>query len=125
MQDEAQIRSLIAPWIHSCIERDWDALLAICSDSVVFAPPGEPQVSGRDAIRTWLDAFPVIKAFSFDFENVELSGPLAVAIGAGSMSVEIDGEQLDMSIKFSDVLRKQPDGTWRFTHVIWNTDEPQ
>jgi len=123
MDDAAAIRALISPWIQACKARDWDALLALCTDDIVFAPPGEPHVSGPSAIRTWMDAFPVIGEFTFAFDQVEVDGALGVGIGTGYMSAEVEGEATEMNFKFVDVLRKLPDGSWRFSHASWSPNE--
>ena len=69
MESKTQIDALVAPWVQACLDRDWDALLALCTDDVVFAPPGEPSISGEESLKTWLDAFPVMTAFEFSFDQ--------------------------------------------------------
>ncbi len=121
--DAAAIRAFITPWSQAAVDRDWDAMLAMCTDDVVFSPPGEPKVSGAE-VRQWLDAFPVIKEFTWDFDEIEVNGDLAIGVGWGNMTVEIEGEEASMSIKFADAFRRGDDGSWRFSHVIWNQNEP-
>ena len=124
MDSTAAIRAFIPPWTQACLDRDWDALLAMCTDDVVFSPPGEPQVA-TDGARAWLEAFPVIKEFNWDFDDIEISGDLAVGVGRGKMIVEAEGQEATLDIKFVDVLRRGDDDSWRFAHIIWNTnDEP-
>ena len=119
----ATIRGFVAPWTQACLDRNWDALLTMCTDDVVFSPPGEPKVSGA-GVRTWLEAFPVIKEFNWDFDDINVSGDLAVGVGWGKMDVEVEGQDASMAIKFADVFRRGDDGSWRFVHVIWNENEP-
>tara|TARA_B110000438_G_C15791840_1_gene641047 strand:+ start:1844 stop:1993 length:150 start_codon:yes stop_codon:yes gene_type:complete len=38
MDDAAQIRALIAPWVDACLARDWDALFDICTEDAFFDP---------------------------------------------------------------------------------------
>jgi ketosteroid isomerase-like protein len=123
MDCKTQIAALVAPWVQACLDRDWDALLALCTDDVVFAPPGEPSVSGEESLKTWLDDFPVMTAFEFSFDQIDESDDLAVGFGEGSMTVEMDDETASMTIKFADVFRRQADGTWLYSHVIWNGNE--
>lgn len=121
--EESAIRASIGPWTQACLDRDWDALLAMCTDDVVFAPPGEPSVSGNK-IRAWLEAFPVMKVFNADFDRVDVSGDLATAVGGGTWTLDIDGQDVSASFKFADVFRRSSDGSWRYAHVIWNSDTP-
>jgi ketosteroid isomerase-like protein len=123
MDATATILASIAPWTKACLDRDWDALLAMCTNDVVFAPPGEPMVSGNK-IRPWLEAFPVMKVFNFNFDRVDVGGDLATAVGSGTWTLELNGRDVSASFKFADVFRRGSDGSWRYAHVIWNSDTP-
>ena len=123
MESKTQIDALCAPWVQACLDRDWDALLALCTDDVVFAPPGEPSISGEESLKTWLDAFPVMTEFEFSFDQIDESDDLAVGFGTGSMTVEMGDDTASMTIKFADVFHRQADGGWLYSHVIWNGNE--
>ena len=116
--DTKRIRATIAPWNKNCLDRNWDALLAMCTRDIAFSGPGGPRVSG-DALRTWLDDFPVQTSMTFDFERIEVSGDLAAAYGSGKMTIVVDGEDVPMSFDFMDMLRKE-DGNWLYSSVIFN-----
>ena len=120
--DAAQIRATIAPWRQACLDRDWDALLAMCTEDIVISPPGAPKVTG-DAVRSWLESYPVIKAFEFDFDRIEVSGDLAAASGSGSNVLEVEGQEVMQEFDFIDVLRKDQRGTWLYSSIIFNMNE--
>jgi ketosteroid isomerase-like protein len=123
MDATAAIRATVAPWTNAALNRDWDGLLAMCTEDIVFAPPGEPKVSeGR--LKSWLEAFPVMKEFSFAFDRIEVSGDLATGVGGGTWTLDMGGQDITMSFKAADVFRRGQDGTWRYAHVIWNLDAP-
>lgn len=119
--DVVAIRALVEPWTRACVQRDWDSLLGICTDDIVFLPPSEPAVGGG-GVRPWLDRFPAIKAMAWDIDHVEGAGHLACARGWVRMTLEVSGQQLAFDGKYTDVFRKQPDGSWRFALVIWNSN---
>ena len=121
MDDVAAIRATIVPWTKAALERNWDVLIAMCTDDVVFAPPGEPKVT-RANLKSWLEAFPVLKVFETVFDKVEVNGSLGTAAGHGNWVVEVNGQQLAANFKFADIFRKQADGRWLYAHVIWNLD---
>ena len=123
MDDKTAIRATIRPWTKAVLDRDWNALLEMCTADVVFAPPGEPKVSGAE-LRTWLDAYPGVKSFETTFEQIEVGGELATATGAAAMTVTVEGKEIAMRIKFADIFRKLENGDWRYSHVIWNLDAP-
>ncbi len=123
-QDIATIRGTMDPWTQACIDADWDRLLSLCTDDVVFLPPDAPMAEGRTAVRAYMETFPDIKAFTPNFTHIEGSGDLASARGSFAMTVEVEGNEVTMSGKFVDTFRKQPDKSWRYTSVIWNNDNP-
>ena len=68
--DVVAIRGTFEAWRDACVRRDWDALLGMCTDDIVFLPPGESTVEGA-GVRGWLDNFPIIKAMSLDIDRIE------------------------------------------------------
>ena len=124
MQPDAatQIRSTIAPWSKACLDRDWDALLALCTEDFVISGPGGPKVTG-DAVRAWLDDYPIIKSMDFDFDRIEVSGDLAVANGSGTSVLEVDGQEATETFDFTDVFRRDLDGIFRYSTVTFNTKD--
>ncbi len=94
----------------------------MCTSDVVFAPPGEPIVSGS-RLKPWLEAFPIMKDFTFDFDRIEVSDDLATGVGRGAWTLDINGQDVSATFKFADVFKRSPQG-WRYAHVIWNLDAP-
>ena len=120
--DAAQIRATIAPWRQACVDRDWDSLLAMCTEDVVISGPGGPKVSG-DTVRPWLENYPVIKAMTFDFDRIEVSGDLAAASGSGSMLLEVEGQEVTEAFDFIDVFRKDESGAWLYSSINFNSKD--
>ena len=120
--DAAQIRATIEPWRQACVDRDWDALLAMCTQDIEISGPGDPKVSG-DNVRTWLENYPIIKTMAFDFDRIEVSGDLAAASGSGSMLLEADGQEATETFDFIDVFRKNESGTWLYSAINFNSKD--
>jgi ketosteroid isomerase-like protein len=118
----AAIRATADPWCQAAIDRNWEAIIAMCTGDVVFAPPGQPSVSSS-RLRSWLDSYPVIKAMKLSFDRIEVNGDLATGVGRGSLTVDLDGQDVSTVFKFTDVFRRDPKG-WRYAHVMWNMDTP-
>ena len=123
MDATSAIRATVGPWTKAALDRDWDTMISMCTNDVVFAPPGEPGVSGKN-LRQWLEAFPVMKEFSWNFDRIEVNGDLATGVGRGRWTFDINGQSVSANFKFADIFRKSPDGGWKYAHVIWNTDAP-
>ena len=116
---QAALTALREPWIRACITRDWDALLSMCTDDIVFMPHGMPSVEGGQ-VGPWLEEFPTIKEMSWDVGTVEEAGDIAFARGPVRQTLEMDGETVVMDGKYCDLLRRGADGTWRFAVIMWN-----
>jgi ketosteroid isomerase-like protein len=104
------------------VRRDWDALLGMCTDDVVFLPPNEPIVEGS-AVRPWLESFPTVKAMAWDIDHLESAGDLSWLRGWVRMTLDISGEEIVFAGKYTDIARRQPDGSWRFAAIMWSSDE--
>lgn len=108
---------------------DVDGFIALMAPDIIVLPPNGPAVSGRDAVRAWLEDF--MEAFAVSFssymtDDVIVEGDLAVERFSGEWTVtpRVEGEPLTESLKGLHLYRRQPDGSWLMTHDIWNSDEP-
>jgi ketosteroid isomerase-like protein len=95
----------------------------MCTEDIVFSGPGEPKVTGSDAVRRWLEDFPIQKAMTVEFDRIEVSGDLAIANGSGSMTIEVEGQESSMDFDFTDAFRKNQQGTWLYSSVIFNSKD--
>ncbi len=123
-KDIAAIRATMDPWTEACIAADWDRVLSMCTDDIVFLPPDAPIAEGSGAVKAYLETYPDIKKFTATFTHIEGSRDLASARGSVAITAEAEGTEMSISGKFVDTFRKQPDGTWLYTSVIWNHDHP-
>lgn len=123
--DVSAIKATIKPWTEACLTRDWDALLDLCTDDVMFLPPDEPVVAGKQ-VRSWLESYPEIRRFETEFDHVEGQDQLAVARGHLTMTVLPAGtnEPLTIHGKFVDTFRRDARGSWKYASVIWNSSLP-
>ncbi len=123
--DVSAIKGTSQPWVDACLARDWDALLGLCTDDVVFLPPDEPIVAGTQ-VRPWLENYPEIKAFAITFDHVEGTDQLAVGHGHFTMTLALPGSTAPMAVdgKFMDTFRKDDRGKWRYAMVAWNSNVP-
>jgi ketosteroid isomerase-like protein len=97
---------------------DLDALVDLYEDEAAFLPqPGAPAVVGKGDVREALKAFVGLQDASIAIEtkaSVE-TGDLAFNIGRWCLTaVDPEGKPLTLGATTSEVLRRQPDGTWRY-----------
>ncbi len=110
--------------------RDIDAMLALYEPDTVFVPePGKTPVQGEQALRahlrTFTDAYPEL---STEVRHVVQAGDIALSWIPWSMKrTRADGTQETISGRAVNVVRRQPDGTWRtlidnpFFEEYWET----
>ncbi len=55
--------------------------------------------------------------------TVEVSGDLAAASGSGSMLLEVEGQEVTETFDFTDVFRKDEQGTWLYSSVNFNSKD--
>ena len=102
-------------WAETFSAGDLDALVALYEEDVILVPqPGEA-VTGIDGIREALSAFLAMRpTFNLEVRKVLQTGDIALSFAEWTLSgTGPDGEAIEMAAQTSDVLRRQPDGSWR------------
>lgn len=98
---------------------DIDAAISLYEPDATFVMPngfGEGSVTGLDDVREALAGFismsPELKV---NAEQTYLSGDTAMVSGNWTLKArDPDGNDIDASGRFVDVVRRQPDGSWLF-----------
>ncbi len=52
-RDYAAIKELNHRWLEAERAGDWSTIAALSTEDAVWAPPGQPVLQGRQAIRAW------------------------------------------------------------------------
>ena len=112
----------------AAIAGDAESFVALITDDAVFMPPNEPPVTGKEAIRSWLQDF-------FDQFTIEYTPSFGEIVVAGDWAFEsyswtwtltpvAGGEPISDSMKCVHIYQRQPDGSWKIARDIWNSDNP-
>ena len=124
--DIQAIKDVVAGWSAAFNAADVDKILSYYTDEVVRIPPNEPALVGKEAIRSkYQQAFDEYTAEGKDVvENVEVSVDLAVANTTYKYVVTSKSKQDSVETKGNEilVLKKQANGTWKFTYLIWSDE---
>jgi uncharacterized protein (TIGR02246 family) len=108
-------RQLHQVWEKAFTEGDIDALVELYeADATVIPQPGNP-VTGHAAIREALGYFIALNGqFQLRTAAVIEGGDLAVLYGDWTLKggTGPDGNPVDLEGHSTDILRKQPDGSW-------------
>ncbi len=124
--DRDAIRASHDEWVTAMEAGNVEGLMALYTDDVVIMPPNMPALEGEAAARAWNEAGPTIAEAGAVVHEIEGQGDLAVVRGAYSLTFLVEGlpEPVHDTGKFIEVHRRQPDGSWRMTHDIFNSDLP-
>ena len=98
---------------------DMDAALSLYEPDATFAMPtafGEGSVTGLDGLREALGGFLAMSPeLKVNAEKTLLSGDTAMVIGNWTLKGrDPEGNDVDASGRYADVVRRQPDGSWLF-----------
>jgi uncharacterized protein (TIGR02246 family) len=100
-----------------CLNRgDLDGALALYEPGAAFqAEPGGPPVRGTDAIREALNGFFALRPeISGEIVKVVEAGDVALVMNRWEMrGTQPDGAAMSLAGTSADVVRRQPDGSWR------------
>ncbi len=107
---------------------DPESSLGAYTDDVVFMPPGEPGVKGKEAVRNWLatayEQFDI--KLRYTSGDIKVSGDSAFEHYAGNATFtpKAGGDAIVEQIKGIHIYHRQADGSWKITHDIWSSDAP-
>ena len=120
--------------IDSAALEIWDAVarsdaatvLRHYADDAILMGSGAPMVKGKPAVATFLDDLfkqNTFKTAKGRVTDITVSGDLAVETGTYEMTiVPKNGPEISDRGKYIHVWRRGPDGSWKVTRYIANSD---
>src|SRR6516162_9723995 len=126
----AGIEKLHEDDITATIARDVDALTALWDDDAVLLQPGTPPIVGKaafhDFVKQALAKSPAVKVVKYapDIHDIQVAGNVAYEWGYFDTTQKSFEQQAPESLraKLLRVMRRQPDGSWKFARVMWLPD---
>lgn len=120
------------------LSRDWSdmadsgqlqASIDLWADDAVILPPGLPVISGKEAIREYVNDAAAIPGFSISWEpesaHVSDSGDMAYLLERNVIGMDgVDGRKEVVHGKVLTVWRKDDNGRWRNVAEMWNSAPP-
>lgn len=129
-EDVTAVRELGQSYVRGFSANDAGAVAAVYADAAVEMPPDWPAREGVAAIRSAYAAYFEAGAETVEFSMtaVAIEGYDGLAFDRGTWSWtgrEGAGTDLVRQVgKYLAVARRQEDGAWRYTAMIWNSDAP-
>ena len=115
-----------AEWAAAASEgRDLELILSYWTDDATVLPPGQPAVTGKAALREYVERSTRIPGFRITWatEDVRLSpdGRLAYMLSRNEVTVDgAGGAPVTTGGRAVTIWRRGPDGEWRCAVDIWN-----
>ena len=112
-------------WSEAAVSKDVEKTLSYWTDDAVLYPPGEPVVSGKEAIRKFVTDALAMPGFSIRWQTsafeVSASGDMAYGVGTNTVTMnDAQGKEITERGRSVTVWRKGADGRWRCVVDIWN-----
>jgi uncharacterized protein (TIGR02246 family) len=125
--DIAAIRKLFADNAAALTAGDLAALARIYEEDAIQLPPNSPALTGWEAIRSTLEnGFKGIKVAA-TIEVVEVSTANSWAFARGTYRTVTNpqggGQPTVATGNWLDILRRQPDGSWKIARSTWSSEE--
>ena len=124
-EDLAAVRQVLHDWIADVEDNDGRNYGDFLTEDFVYLGPDAPAVEGKATVVPWVAGF--FERLTFDFpetvtESVVIDGDLAVHYYAAVAvtTPRAGGDPSSFDRKYIDVLRRQPDGSWKVSHHIFN-----
>ncbi|MCJ7502706.1 MAG: nuclear transport factor 2 family protein [Acidobacteriia bacterium] len=107
---------------------DLARMMNLWLDNAVRLAPDEPAAIGKAAVDAQFRAMfnDITLELSALLQSVEVGGDWAWSwwTYVGAFIPKAGGEAIRETGKCVDILRKQPDGVWKWALHIWNSDAP-
>ena len=119
-----EIRGVASGIVAADNRRDLEKVLAYYAADAVLMPPGEAPVVGRDRIRPRYEALfaGFTPEIALQVEEACVGAGLGFVRGrnGGRLTPRTAGEVRALDDVFVMLLRLEPEGVWRISHLIWH-----
>ncbi len=127
--DKAAIRAQIAEAVAAHNAADGEAWASLATEDIVFMVDGGPSISGRAAILDWITEFYAVNRMSdmtSEAQEIEIAGDWAYSRDhfSAMLTPTAGGEPVRMDVKEIVIWRRQADGAWLASRVIFNSNIP-
>jgi ketosteroid isomerase-like protein len=127
--DVAALKAWDANWSKAAGAKDVDKTVSYYADDVIVQPPnGKIATSKADIRKIWADMLSA-PGFGGGWQATKIevarSGELAYLSGSYEFTFkDASGKPTTDRGKFVEIVKKQPDGSWKCVNDIWNSDLP-
>ncbi len=123
-EDVAAIGGFVASYRDVALAQDFEGLATFFTADGVRNPPNAPPSEASSA--SLQAAYGGVTSFENAPEEIDGRGSLAYARGSYSITLAPEGaaESISDTGHYVAILRKQEDGRWLISYLIFNSDQP-
>ena len=125
---KAQVQALNDKMARANVSGDFDAILSIYADDIIYMPNYAPMIRGKEAMieneKKMAESGAKITSMTLTTLEVTDLGSMVYEIGAYGMAMEIPGMEMPWADKgkYVSIYRKKKDGSLEMVVDIWNTN---
>ena len=123
-EDVEAIRSVTQVWADATRIGDGGLMGALYTEDGVEMPPDAPEANGRNAIQIQVEMTRGRSDFSATSVETDGRDDLAYDRGILSLTVTSTAQPTTETGKYLAIMRRQADGSWLISRLIWNSDLP-
>jgi len=126
--DIEAIKALLAHNSSGINSGDLEGWINQFTEDAIFMPPNSAVLKGKEAgrefARPWYEHLSM--EFDLTIDEIEVHGNWAFARWSysGRYTPKAGGETIQDNGKEIWILKRQSDGSWKCSHIIWNSNDP-
>ena len=123
-EDLQAIEKLGEAWVAAVNASDVNGIVALVTDDVIFLPPNMMAVRGKKSVISMYQSF--FSEYRVRHrgatEEIQVAGDWAFAWGTDYLTLipVLGGPSIKVSGRVMSIMRRQPDGSWKFARAINN-----
>jgi len=127
--DAVAVQKADADWSKAAQTKQADAWVTFYADDAVVLPPNDKMATTKDAIHKTIAGLLALPDLSLSWTTTKAeaarSGDLAYTYGTYQLAWKgAKGKAMSDKGKYSEVWKKQADGSWRCVVDMWSSDLP-
>ena len=123
--DRDAIRAAASAWLQAHQTNDWGAVAAMYTEDAVLMPPNQPEIRGRDDIRTWFEENESGNRIELEYVEIDGCGDVAYVRGKYRMTIPVEGGEPIVDVgKLLEIRRRSADGSWLVARDMFSSDLP-
>ncbi len=123
--DRDAIRAASSAWLQAYQANDWAAVAAMYTEDAVLMPPNQPEIRGRDHIRTWFEETESGNSIELEYIEIEGCGDVAYIRGKYRLTIPVEGGEPIVDVgKLLDIRHRSADGSWLVARDMFSSDLP-